>query len=141
MIIPASQEHLGDIMEIWLNTNISAHFFIPQTYWKKVFAEVAAAIPASDLFICYEDKTVKGFIGVIGNKYIAGLFVSEKHQSQGIGKRLLDFCKQRYPYLELDVFAENGRAVRFYQNNGFEIAATKMSPEFQHKEHRMVWAG
>ncbi|MDL2258195.1 GNAT family N-acetyltransferase, partial [Eubacteriales bacterium OttesenSCG-928-K08] len=91
-----------------------------------------------DIFI-YRKSTLMGFIGIIDGGYIAGLFVDEKFQSQGIGKKLLEHCKQIYPCLSLDVFVKNTGAVRFYQNNGFEIVDTKTNPEFKHTEHHMVW--
>ncbi|MDL2207433.1 GNAT family N-acetyltransferase, partial [Desulfovibrio sp. OttesenSCG-928-M16] len=83
---------------------------------------------------------VLGFIGITGNEYIAGLFVDGKAQSQGIGRKLITHCKQLYPRLELDVFVENPGAVRFYQNNGFEIVGTRISPDFNREEHHMAWS-
>lgn len=139
MIEKAKAEHLDAIMKIWLETNILAHPFIPKTYWEKAFEQVKQAMPTADLFICHEDSVVKGFIGITGNNYIAGLFIDEAFQSQGIGRELIDYCKQKYHRLELDVFVENTGAVRFYQSNGFEITETKIAVDFNHKEHHMVW--
>lgn len=140
MIEKARKKHFDSVMAIWLNTNIAAHPFIPQSYWEDVFTQVKEAMPASDVFVYYENSDVMGFIGVTDNEYIAGLFVDEKAQSQGIGRKLLTHCKQLYPRLELDVFTENTGAVRFYKNNGFEIVSTKRNPDFNREEHHMVWA-
>lgn len=127
-------------MAIWLNTNIAAHSFIPQSYWESVLEQVKEAMLASDIFVCHENDLVLGFIGIIGNEYIAGLFVDGKSQSQGVGRALLNHCKQIYPRLELDVFTENPDAVRFYKNNNFEIVSTNTSPDFNREEHHMVWS-
>lgn len=140
MIKTAQAKHLDSVMAIWLNTNIAAHPFIPRSFWEGVFAQVKEAMPASDVFVYLEDDQVLGFIGITGNEYIAGLFVDGKAQSQGIGRKLLNHCKQLYPRLELDVFTENPGAVRFYQANGFEIVGTTMSPNFNREEHHMVWS-
>lgn len=140
MIEKAQEKHFVRIMEIWLNTNIAAHPFIPQAYWEAAFAQVKEAMPASDLFVYLEGTDVMGFIGVTDNEYIAGLFVEGKAQSRGIGRKLLAHCKRLYPRLELDVFTENTGAIRFYENNGFEIISTKISPDFNRQEHHMTWS-
>jgi len=139
MIEKAREKHLASVMAIWLNTNIAAHPFIPQSFWEGVFEQVKDAMLASDVFVYHEDDQVLGFIGITGSEYIAGLFVDEKAQSQGIGRKLLNHCKQIYPRLELDVFTENPGAVRFYETNGFKIVSTKMSPDFNREEHHMAW--
>jgi len=95
---------------------------------------------ASDIFVYLENNQVLGFIGITGNEYIAGLFVDGKAQSQGIGRKLLNHCKQLYPRLELDVFTENPGAVRFHEANGFEITGTKINPTCNREEHHMVWS-
>ena len=138
MIGKARAEHLDEITRLWLKTNISAHSFIPKTYWESMVEQVKEALPASDLFIYRENAIIMGFIGITDNQYIAGLFVDEKFQSQGIGRKLLDYCKHRYSRLELDVFTENTGSVRFYQDNGFVI--TNTSADFGHEEHRMNWS-
>lgn len=127
-------------MELWLNTNIAAHPFVPQSYWDGMLAQVAEAMLASDIFVYHQNTNAMGFIGITDNKYIAGLFVDEKAQSQGIGRKLLAHCKQLYPRLELDVFTENPAAVRFYKSNGFDIVSTRTSPDFNHEEHHMIWS-
>ena len=141
MIEKAREKHLDSAMAIWLNTNIAAHPFIPQSFLEGVFEQVKEAMLTSDVFVYHEGGQVLGGIGITSKEYIAGLFVDRKAQSQGIGRKLLNHCKQLYPRLELDVFTENPRAVRFYETNGFKIVSTKMSPDFNREEHHMVWSG
>ena len=127
-------------MKIWLDTNISAHSFVDKAHWEEAYDFVRSALPSSDLFIYQKRNVITGFIGITDNNYIAGLFVDEKYQSQGIGRELLNFCKQLYSRLELDVFIENNTAAHFYQRNGFAITSTKMNKDFNHKEYHMVWS-
>lgn len=96
-------------------------------------------LPASDLFVYQEENRIQGFIGITDGAYIAGLFVKDEFQSQGIGRQLLEHCKQRYSRLELDVFVKNAKAVQFYLKNGFTTMEKKMNPEFEHEEYHMVW--
>lgn len=42
-------------------------------------------------------------------------------RSQGIGKLLLDFVKNRKAKLSLNVYQKNIRAIHFYQREGFAI--------------------
>ena len=140
MIIEFDVQDLNEIMKIWLDANVSAHSFVDKVYWQQAYGFVKSTLPSSDLFIWKEQNVIKGFIGITGDNYIAGLFVDEKYQSQGIGRELLNFCKQRYPRLELDVFVKNIGAVRFYTRNGFVIMDTKMNKEFNHEEYHMAWS-
>ena len=48
--------------------------------------------------------------------YIAGLFVSEEYQSEGIGSQLIERCKEYYPILKLDVYAKNLKAINFIRS-------------------------
>jgi ribosomal protein S18 acetylase RimI-like enzyme len=53
------------------------------------------------------------------------IYVSAAHQGKQIGKQLLDFAVQtaaekHLQYLWLGVFEQNHRAIKFYQQNGFE---------------------
>ena len=132
-------QQLDDIMKIWLNTNISAHSFIERSYWDKSSGMVRSLLPSSDLFVYEDEYIIKGFIGITGECYIAGLFVDAKYQSHGIGRALLEFCKKRYTHLELDVFIMNKNAVQFYEKNGFLVSERKMNSDFKCDEYHMVW--
>lgn len=54
------------VMEIWLDTNMKAHDFIPEKYWISHFGEVKEMLPQAEVYI-YEDENdheIKGFIGM-----------------------------------------------------------------------------
>lgn len=139
MIKKLDQSKIGSLMEIWLEENIRAHDFIPRTYWESNYAYVKSLLPAADVFL-YEDRAgIKGFIGILESSYIAGLFVSHKYQSRGIGRELLIRTKEEYPSLKLDVYAKNVRAVNFYRKNGFKIEEEKEDRETGEAEYSMLW--
>ncbi len=139
MIEKAQASHIDKIMDIWLQTNIAAHSFIAQAYWEGMFAEVKTAMLLADVFVFLENDNVLGFIGITNQNYIAGLFVEEVAQGQGIGQKLLNHCKRLYPVLKLDVFTDNTRAVQFYKQGGFDIVSTETNPDFCCEEHCMHW--
>lgn len=57
--------------------------------------------------------------------FIDALFVDPQFQGMGYGKQLLDHAKAGSRVLQLSVFAQNPRAVKFYQREGFWATAVK----------------
>ena len=117
-----SESDTDQVMQIWLATNIQAHDFVPESYWRNQFDDVKKIIPSSEVYICEKSTEIVGFIG-LAESYIAGIFVTSEFQSYGIGKRLLDYAKALKPELYLHVYQKNIRAIRFYQREGFVIEA------------------
>lgn len=115
-----NKDDIEQVMQIWLATNVQAHDFIAETYWKGQFENVKKLIPASEVYVCEKSNKIVGFIGLSEN-YIAGIFVASNFQSYGIGKRLLDYAKGLKPELYLHVYQKNIRAVKFYQRENFVI--------------------
>ena len=139
MIKEFDQSKIDHIMKIWLEENIKVHDFIPKDYWENNYEYVKKVLPDATVFVYEENNEIKGFIGIIEDLYIAGLFVSNKYQSKGIGEKLLNVCKKEYPTLKLDVYAKNLKAVNFYIKHGFKINQEKIDDETQEVEYSMIW--
>jgi len=139
MIKLLEQFELDDVMQIWLEVNIQAHNFISQEYWKENFDMVKSLLPQSNVLVYKANDSIKGFIGIVENNYIAGLFVLNQYQSSGIGSKLLEECKQRYSELRLDVFVKNKSAVNFYLKHGFKIEQKKLNEDLFEQEYTMIW--
>jgi len=117
MIKQLDNSQISKIMDIWLKANITAHNFIPETYWIRNYDVVKNEyIPISQTFVYEEDNELKGFISIINNSFVGALFVSEEYQGKGIGKKLLNYCKKLYSSLELCVYVDNIQAVIFAFN-------------------------
>ncbi len=129
---------LEEIMKIWLDTNVRAHGFIPEDYWKRNFDSVKGALPHAEVYVYETEGEIKAFVG-IDSGYIAGIFVSDEVQSVGIGKRLLDKAKELYPKLSLSVYQKNERAVRFYQRERFVVQRELIDENTGEAEYLMVW--
>ena len=80
MITKFKIEQLDELMKIWLETNIDAHSFIPKEYWIDKAPLVRKLLPSSDIYVFKECNTIKGFIGVIENGYIAGIFIKKRNR-------------------------------------------------------------
>ncbi len=139
MVSRFTEKNVSELMRIWLEENLSAHNFIPAQYFYDHFEMVRKALPQSELYVDTQDNKITGFVGITMKTYIAGIFVEKQFQNQGIGRALLNHCKGIYPKLELDVYAKNVNAVRFYERNHFYVAAETVQQETGEQEYRMVW--
>lgn len=128
--------HLEELVQIWLQSNIDAHDFIPKEYWESYVPFVKQALPNAMLFC--EGKPIKGFLG-ISDGLIEGLFVSKEFRKQGIGKKLMQEVKKQFDTLSLYVYAKNKNAVAFYKNMGFVVEKEGIQEETGESEYFMTW--
>ena len=91
------------IADIWLKTNLKAHYFISNQYWKSNYELVKEMMSQYEVYVFEADKMIQGFVG-LNDKYIEGIFVSDEMQSCGIGKLLLDYVKDKKVSLRLNVY-------------------------------------
>lgn len=140
MIRAFEENDLNAIMQIWLDTNIKTHYFIPKKYWTDNYEMVKSVLPQAEVYV-YEDSTTKqidGFIG-LSNEHIEGIFVREEVQSNGIGKQLLEYAKHAKSNMSLCVYQKNTRAVQFYQREQFVIRSENTDDYTNQKEYVMIW--
>ncbi|UUX33557.1 GNAT family N-acetyltransferase [Fundicoccus culcitae] len=137
MIRPMQKSDMTQIKTIWLQTNLSAHDFVPSDYWYEQLEFLEAAMFESDVYV-YEDKKLLGFIG-LSSDFVEGLFVKEGFQSQGIGKRLIDHVKESHESLALTVYQRNWRAWRFYMRQGFVIKTNGFDEFNGEPDYFMTW--
>ena len=138
MIRPLQASDLAGVAEIWLNTTLKAHVFIPAEYWQDHFEQVKQMLPLAEVYLYEEQGEIQGFIGLSGS-YIAGIFVCGQAQSRGIGRKLLDYAKAGKNRLELRVYQKNARAIAFYRREQFEIQSECLDGETGEKEYLMAW--
>ncbi|AOR25131.1 GNAT family N-acetyltransferase [Clostridium taeniosporum] len=137
MVKKLNLNQLDEVMKIWLDTNIDAHNFIPKEYWINNFNLVKQMLPSADIYVFDENNVIKGFIGIIESGYIAGLFIRKNYQREGIGKKLLEYCESKYPYITLDVFVKNKNALNFYYKNNFKVLRKHINEETNEFEYTM----
>ena len=138
MIRKLQKVDMNRVADIWLKTNLKAHFFIPEQYWISNYEFVKEMLPQAEVYVYEDDKMIQGFIGV-SDEYIEGIFVSDEMQSCGIGKMLLDHIKDKKVRLQLNVYQKNVRAMSFYQREGFTIQSEEMDEFTREKEYVMNW--
>ena len=138
MIRELQRDDINKVADIWLDTNIKAHNFIPVEYWKSNFKSVKEALLLAEVYVYEYDTEIQGFIG-LNDEYMEGIFVRDEMQSQGIGKLLLNFVKEKKTKLYLNVYQKNTRAIHFYQREGFEIQREGLDEVTREKDYVMVW--
>ena len=132
---PADTERVS---EIWLEANREAHSFIPASYWEENFQMVKEMLPLAEVYVWEDTGGVQGFVGLNGD-YIEGIFVSGSRRSAGIGRQLVDHCKEIRSSLRLKVYEKNRRVAAFYLREGFQITAEGVDEDTGETEYEMGW--
>ena len=138
MIRISTNNDIDRIMQIWLDTNISVHKYIPQEYWTSNAKYVKEAIQEAEVYVYEDNKEIKGFIG-INKGHIEGIFVEEKYRNQGIGKELIAYCKNKYNKLTLEVYKKNTKAINFYEREQFKPIKEDVDEANNEVEILMEW--
>lgn len=138
MIRKLQKTDINRVADIWLETNLKAHCFIPSQYWESNFETVKEMLSQAEVYVYETDQKIQGFIGV-NEEYIEGIFVCNEMQSQGIGKILLEHIKNKKPKLLLNVYQKNTRAIHFYQREGFKIQCEGADRTTGETDYVMAW--
>lgn len=121
MIRKMKEEDTTKVMTIWTKGNFYAHPFIERDYWISNYNKVKEEyLKQAETYVYEENEEIKGFISILNNTYIGALFVKKDFLRQGIGKRLLNYCKERKEKLTLQVYEKNVDATLFYLALGFK---------------------
>ena len=64
MIRKLQKADINRVADIWLKTNLKAHFFISEQYWTSNYEFVKELLPQAEVYEYEDDKMIQGFIGV-----------------------------------------------------------------------------
>ena len=75
MIRAWNERDAAAVMRIWLDTNCSAHSFIPKTYWLEHAQAVRRMLPLAEIYVHEDDRTkaVDGFYRADGSRHCRNL--------------------------------------------------------------------
>ena len=90
MIRSAQEQDAGRIADIWLDTNIKAHAFIPAQYWRANFEVVKKMLPQAELYVYEDERGIQGFVG-LRKDYVAQGSCPGDIQRKCVGER--DVCQ------------------------------------------------
>lgn len=120
MIRRAEISDTEEIIKVWQESSKLAHSFLePDFFVEEVGLIRNVYLPKAATWV-FEigDNSIVGFISMLENE-VGALFVKPDYQSQGYGKMLLNFVKDNYKDLYLEVFKKNIDAYQFYSKYGF----------------------
>ena len=140
MIRNLQQEDITKVMTIWTKGNFTAHDFIEKDYWLEIFNKVKNFyLPNSDTYVYVENEEMEGCISIAEKNHIGALFVKQQYQRKGIGRKLINYCKEKYNSLDLNVYDKNGNAIAFYMAMGFKNVGVQIDENTGEKEYIMEW--
>ncbi len=140
MIRKFREEDTVKVMTIWTKGNFKAHDFIDKDYWLLNFNKVKDEyLKKSDTYVYIEKEEIKGFISILGDGYIGAIFVRIDSLRQGIGRKLINYVKEKYDKLTLNVYEKNMDAILFYVALGFVNTKIQVDEETGEKEYVMEW--
>jgi putative acetyltransferase len=140
MIRELRKDETEEIMKIWQEATIKAHQFIHESYWMENCSVVRETyLPMAKTFVYEHDGIIKGFISIIDDGFIGGIFVDVKYQGISIGKGLMAYAKKNYDELNLKVYEENLKAISFYKRTGFTVEGKHVNEDTDKVELLMKW--
>lgn len=115
-----SDRYRPQILSVWEKSVRATHEFLTPTDFEEI-KELVSHINFHDfqVYCLAQQDSVLGFIGV-ADKKIEMLFLDPDFIGKGLGRRLLSFAINNLQADQLDVNEQNTKAVKFYQNFGFE---------------------
>ena len=73
-----------------------------------------------EVHVAVLDGRMIGFLALMAPDQLGHLYLDHSHTGQGLGSRLVDLAKERFPDgLRLWAFQDNHDALRFYRRHGF----------------------
>lgn len=140
MIRKFKDEDTTNVMTIWTKGNFEAHSFIDKDYWLLNYNKVKDEyLKKSETYVYTENDEIKGFISILNNEYIGALFVRKEYRRSGIGRKLINFVKDKYDKLILNVYEKNFDAILFYTQLGFINQKIQIDDKTNEKEYVMEW--
>lgn len=140
MIRNFRKEDTTKIMTIWTKGNFKAHDFIEKDYWLMNFNKVKKEyLEEAKTYVYAELDEIEGFISILDDGHIGALFVKEDCKRQGIGRKLINHCKEKYNRLTLEVYDQNIDAIMFYMAMGFKNVKVQIDENTNEKEYVMEW--
>ncbi len=97
-------------------------------------------VPSAHIVVAERGNRLVGFITVDKTGYLDQLVVEPEAWGSQLGDRLLDAAKKLSPDgITLLVNADNSRAIRFYERNGFKYTHDDVNPASGRTVHGMKW--
>ncbi|HEY4274777.1 MAG TPA: GNAT family N-acetyltransferase [Rhizomicrobium sp.] len=137
---PGDYDELAQIwLESWYSTDLKS-LFDPglEMLRKRIPEEIAKGW---DLYAAEEDGELVALLALNPSDfYLDQLWVAPSHQGRGIGRKLLDFTRAKFPdEIWLRCVVENARAWAWYEREGFQFEGEENVPPSNMRMRRYRW--
>ena len=97
-------------------------------------------VPKAEIIVAEQAGEIAGFVTIDATGYLDQLVVAPDQWGSRLSDTLVDEAKRRSPdHVTLKVNADNARAIRFYERNGFVHAGEDVNPSSGRPVLKMQW--
>ncbi len=127
---------------LWLRTWQLAYpsidFAARLAWWRERWRN--ELVPNAAIVVAEQGRDQIGFVTIDGSGYLDQLVVSPDHWGSKLATELVDEAKRLSPGgVTLKVNADNNRAIRFYERNGFVHDGEDVNPSSKRLILKMAW--
>jgi putative acetyltransferase len=113
-------------LETWRQAYPSINFDARVDWWRARWRD--ELVPVAQIVVAEQDGALIGFVTIDGTGYLDQLVVSPAHWGSNVSRALVDEAKRLSPDgVTLKVNADNFRAFRFYERNGFVLTGEEVN--------------
>ena len=124
--------------DTWQQAYPSIDFGARLAWWRARWRD--ELVPQARIVMAERNGDLAGFVTIDGDGYLDQLVVSPVHWGSDIADALIDEAKRLSPRgITLLVNADNARAIRFYERNGFARAGEDLNPTSGRPVLKMAW--
>jgi putative acetyltransferase len=125
-------------LETWTKTYPDIDFAARVAWWRERWR--GELVPQAAIIVAEHDGALSGFVTIDPSGYLDQLVVGTAHWGSNLGNTLMEEAKRLSPAgITLKVNADNARAIRFYERNGFVHAGEDVNPNSKRLVLKMVW--
>jgi putative acetyltransferase len=125
-------------LETWRQAYPEIDFAARVDWWRERWR--GELVPNAAIMVAEQAAALIGFVTIDRNGYLDQLVVAPGHWGSELGNALVAEAKRLSPdRITLLVNADNMRAIRFYQRNGFVDAGDDVNPTSGRAVRRMAW--
>ena len=139
---PYSDDDEDAAIQLWHDTWQQAYpdidFSVRLPWWRARWCD--ELVPIAQIVVAEDDGMLAGFVTIDVSGYLDQLVVAPVHQGSSLGETLIEEAKRLSPSgIRLKVNADNARAIRFYERNGFVHEGDEVNEASGRPVWRMEW--
>ncbi|MFU0503155.1 GNAT family N-acetyltransferase [Pseudaminobacter sp. NGMCC 1.201702] len=125
------------LLDIWLAASRVGHSFLSEDDLSAQMQLVRDVyLQKAENWVIAADGGPVGFIGLL-DSFIGGLFIDPAFHGRGFGKTLILHAAQLKGALDVELYAANRAAYRFYQRAGFEETG-RLARDAEGRRHAVI---